>query len=92
VNLIKGLFPDTTSKLPKGIIFSFLHIDFDLFEGTLAGCEFFYNKMAIGELILVDDYGFLSCPGVREAVDLLFNGKPEVPIYLPSGQTLIIKQ
>lgn len=92
VVLIKGPFPDTKSKLPKGIIFSFVHIDFDLFEGTLAACEFFYNKMAIGGLILVDDYGFLSCLGVREAVDSFFNDKPEVPLYLPSGQALIIKQ
>ena len=43
-------------------------------------------------IILVNDYGFFSSPGVRAAVDEFFAVRPEHPIYLPSGQCLIIKR
>ena len=91
VILIKGIFPDTIKEIPENTQFSFIHIDTDLYEGTLAGCEYFYDKITPGGAILVDDYGFLSCPGVKRAVDCFFKNKSEVPIYLPSGQCLIIK-
>ena len=91
VKLIKGLFPDSVSSLPNDIKFAFVHLDIDLYEGTAAGCVYFYERMTTGGIILVDDYGFLSCPGVREAIDVFFDDKPEIPIYLPSGQALIIK-
>ncbi len=91
VILIKGVFPATVKKVPENAQFSFIHLDTDLYEGTLAGCEFFYDRITTGGIILVDDYGFLSCPGVKSAVDKFFDDKLEVPVYLPSGQCLVIK-
>jgi hypothetical protein len=41
--------------------------------------------------MLFDDYGFVGEPGVRAAVDEFFRGKPEKPLYLPSGQALVVK-
>jgi len=92
VKLIKGIFPKTIREMPDEILFSFVHIDSDLYESTLAGCEYFYEYMVSGGIILVDDYGFLSCPGAKEAVDEFFQDKPEEPIYSPSGQCFIVKQ
>jgi len=38
------------------------------------------------------DYGFLSCPGVKKAVDDFFTDKKETPLYVATGQCLVIKQ
>jgi len=66
-----------------------VHIDVDLYEPTRAAFEFFHPRMAPGGVMVCDDYGFASCPGARKAVDEYFEGKPDVPIELPSGQALI---
>ena len=87
----KGLFADTL-QIVKNNIFSFVHIDADLYSSITECVEFFYPRLIKGGIIIFDDYGFVSCPGAKKAVDNLFIDKPEVPIYLPTGQCLVIKQ
>lgn len=41
--------------------------------------------------MVFDDYGFLSCPGAKLAVDQFFSDKPEYPCHLPTGQCFVIK-
>lgn len=71
--------------------FSFVHIDVDLYAPTLDGLKFFYPRMNPGGVLLCDDYGFLSCPGARRAMDEFFADKPERVFHIPTGQGLVIK-
>ena len=57
---------------------------------VLDSCDFFYPRLTPGGMMLFDDYGFASCPGVRKAVDEFFADKMQKPIYLPTGQALVI--
>ncbi len=41
--------------------------------------------------MVFDDYGFLSCPGAKEAVDAFFTDKPEQPLYLSTAQAVVFK-
>ena len=91
-HLIEGLFPDSLAKAPEGLRFCLVHIDGDLYQTTLAALRHFYDRTVSGGIILVNDYGFFSSPGVRAAVDEFFLDCPEQPIYLSSGQCLVIKQ
>lgn len=89
IHLYPGLFPDS---LPPGWDehrFSLVHIDVDIFSSTLACCQFFYPRLSPGGVMIMDDYGFPSCPGVRKAVDEYFNNYDQRPLYLPTGQALI---
>jgi O-methyltransferase len=72
--------------------FSFLHLDVDLYQPTLDSLNFFYEKMSPGGLILCDDYGFLTCPGAKMAMDAFFADKPEQIVALSTGQGLVIKK
>ena len=56
------------------------------------GCAFFYPRMAPGGVMVFDDYGAPTCPGVQQAVDEFFAGKPERPLYLPTGQAVVCKR
>lgn len=89
--LIRGIFPDSMVEMPKEPRFCLVHIDGDLYQTTSAALHCFYERTVSGGMIIINDYGFLSSPGVRAAVDGFFKEQPENPIYLPSGQCLVIK-
>ncbi len=72
--------------------FCFIHIDVDLYQPTLDSLEFFYPRMCTGGIILMDDYGFTTCPGAKRAADGFFTDKTEPIIMLTTGQALVIKQ
>ena len=69
--------------------FALLHIDVDLYDPTFASLDFFYPRMNLGGVIVCDDYGFLSCPGARMAMDDFFADKPENVVHLTSGQGIV---
>lgn len=54
IEIRKGFFPETAAGLSDEFIF--VNLDFDLYEPTLAGLNFFYPKMKRGGVILVHDY------------------------------------
>jgi O-methyltransferase len=85
-----GRFPETTAPV-RDHRFALVHVDVDIYRSVLDCCEFFYPRMERGGIMLFDDYGFLSCPGAKMAVDEFFADKPERPCYLPTGQCFTIR-
>lgn len=83
----KGYFPETTEGINE--IFCFVNLDFDLYQPTLEGLNYFYPRMAKGGLILVHDYFSVGYKGVRQAVDE-FKMKTEGVQLLPIGDGLSI--
>ncbi len=84
----KGLFPSTAEPI-KNKKFSFVHLDVDLYESTLACIKFFYPRMNKGGIIISHDY--ICAPGVRKAFDEFFKDKPEPIIEMSGSQCLIVK-
>ena len=91
VRVYQGYFPETVNKKLEQSIFSFVHLDADLFEPTKNGLEFFYPRVSSGGIILIHDYN--AWPGCRKAVDEFFCLKKEFPIPMPdkSGSAIIVK-
>lgn len=85
-----GIIPASFTGLEADTI-AFAHIDLDIYQGILDSCAFIYPRLSRGGVIVFDDYGFMSCPGAREAVDQFFADKPEVPLVLPTGQAIVFK-
>ena len=85
-----GIIPASFAGLESDAI-AFAHIDLDIYQGILDSCQFIYPRLNPGGVIVFDDYGFMSCPGAREAVDQFFADKPEVPLVLPTGQAIVFK-
>ncbi len=87
----KGWIPSRFNEVGD-LKFCFIHIDVDLYQPTLDALIFFYPRLVANGIILLDDYGFISCPGARAAVDFFLQDKPEQLVMLPTGQAFIIKQ
>ncbi len=71
--------------------YCFAHIDLDLYQGVFDCLQYVYPRLSSGGVIVLDDYGFASCPGARQAVDEFFNDKLEKPLVLLTGQALVHK-
>lgn len=88
VKIWKGLFPETACELGDAQ-FSFIHVDVDVYNSVKACCEFFYERMPAGAVMVFDDYGF---PGGRLALDEFFLTKNESVEFQIDDQGAFTKQ
>ncbi|MFX0071599.1 MAG: TylF/MycF/NovP-related O-methyltransferase [Candidatus Hermodarchaeota archaeon] len=90
----KGIFPETAYGL-ENEIFSFVHLDMDLYISTKEGLEFFYPRISKGGYLVIHDYNNPneSNMGVLKAVNEYFSDKPEKIIEIPDiyGTAIIRK-
>lgn len=97
-----GLFSDTLESVATEY-FNIVYVDCDLYEPTLECCDFYYNRLNQGGIMLFHDYFHASAQlpsgckkpftGVRLAVDEYFRNRPEKVIHFPeTTHALIIKQ
>ena len=84
---IPGRFNDVADRR-----FSFVHIDVDLHQPTADSLEFFYPRMNPGGMIVLDDYGFTTCPGAKKAADDFLRDKAENIFMMSCGSGLLIKR
>lgn len=86
-----GYIPETLEPL-QDKKFAFVHVDVDLYQSAKDCCEFFYERMPRGGVMIFDDYGFMPFRySAKQAVDEYFESKPEIPISLRTGQGIVIK-
>lgn len=84
-----GLFPETATGLMDSR-FCFVHVDADIYPSVKSACEFFFPRLVPHGVMIFDDYGQVTCPGAKDAVDDYFADSSTAPIYLPTGQALVI--
>jgi O-methyltransferase len=91
VEFFRGWIPDRFTEVSDRH-FCFVHIDVDLYQPTLDSIIFFYPRLEPGGIIVLDDYGFESCPGVTAAIDWFMKDKAEPIINLSAGGAFIVKK
>jgi hypothetical protein len=77
VDIYKGIFPSETGHIIEDKKFSIVHIDTDMYESYKDCLNFFYDKMNVGGIVLLDDYGESSTQGATIATDEFLLDKPE---------------
>ena len=88
--LVKGWIPNCFQPAADHT-FRLSHIDLDLYQPTLDSLAFLYPRTVAGGVFVFDDYGHLTCPGVRHAVDEFFRDKPECVIESVCGTSFVFK-
>lgn len=71
--------------------FRLVHIDVDLYQPTRDSLEFFYPRLVKGGVIVMDDYGFKTCPGATQAAKELATSQRVGIVHLATGQGVITK-
>jgi O-methyltransferase len=92
VELVRGDFRKTSGQLAHIQEFSLVHIDVDVYPVTKYCLEFFAPKVRPGSFIVVDDYGFITCRGARQAVEEFVADSPQFrKVHLLTGQALLVR-
>ena len=87
---IVGFFPRLKEEDMKKIInlkFSFVHLDFDLYQSTIDTFNFVKDRLEKNAIILFDDYNLINQEGVKKAVKDLKIGLDR-GIQTQSGQLI----
>jgi len=91
VQVHKGTFESRAVNLEQDR-FCFVHLDVDIYYPTKAALEFFAPRMPAGGIIVVDDYGFTTCPGAKQAVDEFMQVQREfVFFHMDTGQAVLVR-
>jgi O-methyltransferase len=92
IEIVKGDIVETASRLPEGP-YGFVHIDVDVYPATSFCMRFFAPRLADGAVIVVDDYGFVTCPGAKRAVDEFVDEFPDYRLFhLLTGQAIVFRR
>jgi O-methyltransferase len=91
VLIYKGRFQDTCQNIDAKEM-HFAHLDMDIYEPTLFALKYFNRTLVSGGVILVDDYGFVTCPGIVKAVEeFMAVQRNYFGIPLLTGQYFLVK-
>jgi hypothetical protein len=86
----KGWIPERFAEIADKR-FCLVHIDVDLAGPTEKSLEFFFCRLVPGGVIIVDDYGFASCPGVTRVVEEFVDINPQASLLgSPVGGGIIL--
>jgi hypothetical protein len=92
VIIYKGDFLKTAEHIEKIANFGMVHIDVDVYPATKFCLEFFAGRTIPGSVIIVDDYGFITCKGAKKATDEFVRSNPNFKLFhLVTGQALVLK-
>ena len=87
-----GFVPGTFAELDPASLFSFVHVDMDIFSSTDSCCRWFWPRLISGGAMVFDDYGYFHLRrAARAAIDAYFADQVDKPIVLPTGRALVIK-
>lgn len=91
IEIVVGDIVETSAQLARES-FGFVHIDVDVYPATDFCLRFFAPRLASGAVIVVDDYGFLTCPGAKKAVDEFIAQAPDFRLFhLLTGQAVLFR-
>jgi hypothetical protein len=84
-----GWIPESLVGAPAGP-YRLVHVDLDLHDPTRAALEFFHPRLAVGGVLVCDDFGSVRWPGARTAVEGFCSASGARLLRLSSGQALIL--
>jgi predicted O-methyltransferase YrrM len=91
VEVVAGDFVVTSQRIAQHR-FGFVHIDVDVYPVGKHCLEFFGARLAPGGVMVVDDYGTLTCPGMKQAVDeFVAANRTFFRLHLLTGQAVLLE-
>jgi hypothetical protein len=68
-----------------------MHIDMNAAEPESAAIGFFWPRLVLGAIVVLDDYAWVACHKQKRAMDQFARAHDVSILSLPTGQGLLIK-
>jgi O-methyltransferase len=91
VEVLKGMFPDDTAHEIADRRLRLCHIDVDVYESAKQVFAWAWPRLVAGGIVVFDDYGFYSCPGVTRFVNEMIGQPDRLVIYNNNGHAILVK-
>jgi O-methyltransferase len=92
LEMVVGDIAETAAGLPEQS-YGLVHLDVDVYPTTAFCLRHFAPRLAPGALMVIDDYGYTTCPGVKQAADEFVAELPEFRLWhLLTGQALLSRR
>ena len=88
--IVQGAVPEVLEQLKLDRV-AFLHLDMNAAYPERAALEYFWEKLAPGAMVLLDDYAGYGYEATARAIDESAKGLGTEVLSLPTGQGLIWK-
>lgn len=79
VEVVPGYFENTLPAIVANRVFSYVHLDCDIYSSYKTCLPLVYGALAEGGVIVFDEYNNEVWPGATQAIDEFFADKPEKP-------------
>jgi O-methyltransferase len=91
VKILEGIFPDETGHLIEHEHFRFCHIDADAYDSAKDVLDWVWGRMAIGGVVVFDDYGFAGAEGITRLVEELKDRPDLLFIHNINGHAIFVR-
>ena len=89
-HIVEGAIPDTLEQVTARRV-AYLHLDMNCAPPEVAALTYFWDRLAPGAPVLLDDYAYLGYTPQKLAMDDFARARAVTVCSLPTGQGLIIK-
>ncbi len=89
--ILKGIFPEDTGHSLADKKFRMCHIDVDVYLSAKDTLDWVWRKLAVGGVIVFDDYGHVQCDGITELVEEESKKADRLVIHNLAGHAIMIK-
>ena len=91
VTVLTGVFPDETGAAVADRTFRFVHMDLDVYRGSVDAFAWLLPRLVVGSITVFDDYGFALTGGARRFVDELERHPDFVIVRNLNGHAVVIR-
>ena len=92
IEILTGIFPEETGAKVANLKFRFCHIDVDIYQSAKDVAEWIWERLVPGGIIVYDDYGWDTTPGVARYVDPQLTLKDRIVLHNLNGHAIVIKR
>ena len=92
VEVLVGIFPDETGAAVADRTFRFVHMDLDVYRSSREAFAWLRPRLAVGSIIVFDDYGFSLTEGARKFVDELEGDPDFVIVHNLNGHAVVVRR
>jgi O-methyltransferase len=92
IEILTGIFPEETGGKVENLKFRFCHVDVDVYQSAKDVTEWIWERLVPGGMIVYDDYGWDTTPGVARYVDGQLPLKDRTVLHNLNGHAIVIKR